>query len=137
MQILQFQHPGPPDEVLQLTDVPLPQPGPGQVLVRVQAAPLNPSDLMFVQDRYGIRPQVPSGAGFEGMGTIDAVGEGVPLSPGRRVSFSGVGSWAQYAVCDARAVIPVPDALPDEAAACRSGTGRTGRRIAAGPRAGA
>lgn len=117
MNSLQFHQPGPPAEALSLIEQSLPAPGPGQVRVRVGAAPINPSDLMFIQNRYGIRPQLPSGAGFEGMGTIDALGEGVALPVGQRVSFSGLGSWAEYALVDGRALIPVPDAMPDETAA--------------------
>ncbi len=117
MKTLQFTQTGPPADVLQLADVAMPQPGPGEVRIRVQAAPINPADLMFVQNQYGIRPQLPSGAGFEGMGVVDAVGEGVALPVGQRVSFTGLGTWSEYAIASARAVIPVPDAIPDELAA--------------------
>lgn len=117
MKTIQFTQAGPPAEILKLVDADLPQPGPGEVRLRVLAAPINPSDLMFVQNLYGIRPQLPSGAGFEGVGVIDAVGEGVNLSVGTRASFTGIGTWGEYALAQARAVIPVPDAMTDDVAA--------------------
>ena len=117
MQTILFDQPGKPTDVLHLTDAPLPEPGPGEVRIKVIASPINPSDLMFVQNLYGIRPQLPSGVGFEGVGTIDKAGEGVGLQPGTRVSFSAVGSWSEYALAHERAVTPVPDNLSDELAA--------------------
>ncbi|MCY7349064.1 MAG: zinc-dependent alcohol dehydrogenase family protein [Cytophagaceae bacterium] len=117
MKTIQFTQPGPPAEVLKLVEAELPQPGPGEVRLRVLAAPINPSDVMFVQNLYGIRPQLPSGAGFEGVGVVDALGEGVKLSPGTRVSFTGLGTWGEYTLAQARAVIPVPGDMTDDVAA--------------------
>lgn len=117
MKSIIFEQTGKPSEILKPTDIAMPEPGPNEVRVKVKAAPINPSDIMFVQNLYGIRPQLPSGAGFEGMGVIDAVGEGVLLKPGMRVSFTGLGTWAEYAITHQRSVIPVPDAIPDEMAA--------------------
>ena len=122
MKTLRFTQPGPPAEVLQLTDADLPQPGPGEVRLRVLAAPINPSDLMFVQNQYGIRPHLPSGAGFEGVGVIDALGEGastpgVSLHVGQRMSFTTIGAWSEYAVAPARSLVHVPEGVSDEAAA--------------------
>jgi len=117
MQTIVFTQAGKPADVLHLTEAPLPEPGPGEVRIRVLACPINPSDLMFVQNLYGIRPQFPSGAGFEGVGIIEALGEGVTMRTGIRVSFTAVGTWSEYAIANQRAVIPVPDAMPDEVAA--------------------
>lgn len=117
MKSIIFEHTGKPADILKSTDVPLPEPGPNEVRIRVIASPINPSDIMFVQNLYGIRPQLPSGAGFEGMGVIDAVGEGVTLTTGTRASFTSVGTWAEYAIANHRTVIPVPDAIPDDVAA--------------------
>lgn len=117
MKSILFEQTGKPANILKPTDVPLPEPGPNEVRVKVIAAPINPSDIMFVQNLYGIRPQLPSGAGFEGMGVVDAVGEDVPMQTGTRVSFTGVGTWAEYAIAHQRSLIPVPDAMPDEVAA--------------------
>ncbi len=117
MKSIVFEQTGKPADILKPTDVPMPQPGPNEVRVRVIASPINPSDLMFVQNLYGIRPQLPSGAGFEGMGVVDAVGEGVEVRVGTRVSFTSVGTWSEYAIAHHRALIPVPDALTDDVAA--------------------
>ena len=117
MKAITFEQPGQPEEVLRVAELPKPEPKPGEVRIRVQLCPVHPADLMFIQNLYGIRPVLPSPAGFEGVGVIDAVADGVPLKPGTRVSFTSVGAWAEYAVTPAHAVIPVPDAMPDELAA--------------------
>jgi len=117
MKSIIFEKTGKPADILKATEVAMPEPGPNEVRIKVRAAPINPSDIMFVQNLYGIRPQLPSGAGFEGMGVIEAVGEGVQMAVGTRVSFTGVGAWSEYAIASHRSVIPVPDAIPDEMAA--------------------
>lgn len=117
MKTIQFKQPGKPADILTSVELPTPEPEAGQVRIRVIASPINPSDTMFVQNRYGIRPQLPSGAGFEGMGVIDAVGEGVDLPVGSRVSFTGLGSWGEFVIVHHKAVIPVPDAMTDDMAA--------------------
>ncbi|MBO0950514.1 zinc-dependent alcohol dehydrogenase family protein [Fibrella forsythiae] len=117
MKAIQFEQTGKPSDILKAIEKDVPEPGPGEVRVRVGASPINPSDIMFVQNLYGIRPQLPSGAGFEGMGVIDAVGEGVQLQPGQRVSFTGVGSWAEFVIAHHKALIPIPDEMTDDVAA--------------------
>ncbi|MCS7072826.1 MAG: alcohol dehydrogenase catalytic domain-containing protein, partial [Anaerolinea sp.] len=102
-------------------DCPIPQPGPGEVLVRIAAAPLNPSDLMFVQGLYGLRKNLPVIPGFEGSGTIAALGPDVTdLHIGQRVAcFAGAGdgTWAEYMVTGAANCLPVPDSIDMEEAA--------------------
>jgi NADPH:quinone reductase-like Zn-dependent oxidoreductase len=117
MKTIEFETTGKPAEILQVVDRPTPEPGPGEVLVKVIASPINPSDIMFVQNLYGIRPKLPSGAGFEGVGVIEKVGEGVEMQTGVRVSFTGVGTWSEYAVAHHKSIIPIPDAMTDEIAA--------------------
>jgi NADPH:quinone reductase-like Zn-dependent oxidoreductase len=117
MRSVLFEQAGKPSDVLLVQDIPLPAPKPGEVRIRVQASPINPSDNMFIQNMYGIRPQFPSRAGFEGMGVIDALGEGVHMPVGTRVSFTTIGSWSEYAVVHAGTVIPVPDRMSNETAA--------------------
>lgn len=118
MRALQFTNLGPAEDVLQLVELPVPTPTVGEVLIRVEARPINPSDNMFTRGLYGIRPHPPSGAGFEGAGKIEAVGEGVELAVGTRVSFSTAmaGTWAEYACVPARQVIPVPPSMPPQVA---------------------
>ena len=119
MRALRFHRHGPPAEVLQLDDVPTPEPGPGQVRVRLTHRALNPADLSAVKGTYGALRDLPAIGGNEGMGTIDAVGEGVEgLAPGQRVVKLGDGpTWVEAAILDAADVLPVPEALSDEAAA--------------------
>lgn len=117
MKTIRFEQTGKPAEILSATDVPLPEPGPNEVRIKVIASPINPSDLMFVQNLYGIRPNLPSGAGFEGVGLIDALGEGVQMQTGTRVSFTAVGTWSDYTIAHQRSLIPIPDSIPDDIAA--------------------
>lgn len=117
MLSIQFENPGLPEEVLKLVEKPLPQVPAGHVLLKVKASPINPSDLMFVRGMYGIRPQLPSSAGFEGVGVVEALGEGVELKLGSRVMFTTIGAWSEYAAVDAKMVTPCPDNLTDEVAA--------------------
>lgn len=117
MKSILFEQTGKPAQILKTTDIATPEPGPNEVRVKVIAAPINPSDIMFVQNLYGIRPKLPSGAGFEGVGIVDALGEGVQMRTGMRVSFTSVGTWAEYAIAHQRSLIPVPNAMTDEVAA--------------------
>lgn len=117
MKSIIFERTGKPGDVLKPTDVSTPEPGPNEVRLKVIASPINPSDIMFVQNLYGIRPQLPSGAGFEGVGIVDALGEGVQMRTGMRVSFTSVGTWSEYAIAHQRSLIPVPDAITDDMAA--------------------
>jgi NADPH:quinone reductase-like Zn-dependent oxidoreductase len=118
MKKIIFAKAGKPSEVLELQEVALPEPKPGEVRVKVKAANINPADLMFIQNLYGIRPQFPdAAAGFEGMGIIDAVGEGVSFAAGTRVSFTSIGAWAEYAITSAKACMPLPESISDDIAA--------------------
>ncbi len=122
MKRVVFDRFGPPGEVLHIQDdVPAPQPKRGEVLVRMLASPINPSDLMYVAGKYGLKPHLPATPGFEGVGVVEASGGGVLgwLRKGKRVAVINdrTGTWAEYTVTTARQVVPVPDALSDEQAA--------------------
>jgi NADPH2:quinone reductase len=117
-----FDRVGSPAEVLSIEDdVPAPQPNRGEVLVRMLASPVNPSDLMYISGKYGITPSLPATPGFEGVGVVEAVGGGFLgwLRKGKRVAVINdrIGNWAEYTVTRARQVIPVPDYLSDDQAA--------------------
>lgn len=109
---------GEPDEVLALGDSPVPEPGPGQVRIKTILAPIHNHDLWTVRGRYGYKPDLPAIAGTEAVGVIDAIGPDVSASPGSRVAVAGVhGTWAEYFLAPAAGLVPVPDSIPDEAAA--------------------
>ncbi len=122
MKRIIFDHCGPPTEVLRVQDdVPAPQPARGEVLVRMLASPINPSDLMYIAGKYGLKPAFPATPGFEGAGIVEATGGGLLgwLRKGKRVAVISDrnGTWAEYTVTKARQVIPVPDDISDEQAA--------------------
>src|SRR5919112_5983870 len=119
MQSVRFHEFGDPAEVLRVEEVPRPEPRAGEVLVRMRARPINPSDLLTVRGLYGSLPVPPATPGLEGMGEVAAVGEGVThLSEGQRVIPLGVaGTWAEYVVAPAAQLIPVPDGVSDQTAA--------------------
>jgi NADPH:quinone reductase-like Zn-dependent oxidoreductase len=119
-----FDRFGVPEEVLHVREVPQPEPGRGQVRVRMVASPVNPSDLLVVRGEYGRLPTLPATPGFEGVGVVDRSGGGLlalvrGLKPGRRVAVisAGGGAWAEFAVVPARQLVPLADDIPDEQAA--------------------
>jgi len=111
--------PGGP-ETLQLQDIATPEPGPGEVRIRVRACGVNYPDTLIIEDKYQFRPERPFSPGGEVSGEIDALGEGVEgLAVGDRVI--GMISWggmAEYVITRAVKCAPMPDDMPwDEAAA--------------------
>ena len=106
-----------------LETVPVPKPTGRQVLVKVGLANVNPSDLHYIKGEYGQPRQRGVPAGFEGMGEVVAAGDDAAAQAllGQRVTVStsrgGSGVWADYAMTDAGAVIPLARELRDEDAA--------------------
>src|SRR6478735_3786557 len=108
---------------LKVEQRPVPTQRHGQVLVRIEAAPCNPSDLLLLQGTYGTLKELPTVPGWEGAGTVVTNGGG--LYPGwlvgKRVACAlprdRDGTWAEYFVADAKDCIPVKAALPVEQAA--------------------
>lgn len=102
-------------EVLQLDDAPDLKPGPGQVLVRVHAAGVNPVDTYIRSGAYARLPELPWIPGGDAAGVVEAVGEGVTKwKKGDRVYTAGgaggllTGAYAELMVCDASQVYPLP-----------------------------
>ncbi len=96
----------------------VPRPGPGQVLVKIAASPLNPSDIAFIHGTYGFRHPPPVVPGQEGAGTVVAAGEGLMgrYFLGKRVAClkmeEGDGMWAEYALASAMGgVLPLDAAV--------------------------
>jgi NADPH:quinone reductase len=119
MRSIRYEEFGDPARVLTLGESPRPQPRAGQVLVRMLLSPIHNHDLWTIRGSYGVKPELPAIGGSEAVGIVEAVGEGVDAAlVGRRVSAGGTsGAWAEYFCASAKAAIPVPEALPNEAAA--------------------
>ena len=121
MKCVEQQITGEPTGVLQYVERPKPTAGPGQVLVRMLASPVNPSDLMFIRGEYGTQPQLAQVPGFEGVGIVEASGGGLrgKFFAGKRVAVlnKAGGNWAEYAVVPANQVIPLSSQLTVEQAA--------------------
>lgn len=104
-------------------EIGVPKPGPSQVLVKVSLASINPSDVMFVKGLYGQPRRKGQPAGFEGVGIVAAAGDSPEAQRlvGQRVAFatglSNWGSWAEYAISEAAACIPIMDGVKDADAA--------------------
>lgn len=97
----------------------VPDPGPGEVLVKIHACGLNFADLLMIEGSYQEMPDLPFVPGMEFAGTIQALGEGVAgLEEGRRVAvFAGHGGLAGHVVVPAVSCLPIPDSLGDTDAA--------------------
>ena len=110
---------GEAEDVLAVEERPVPEPAAGQVRLRIVLSPIHNHDLWTIRGQYGYKPTLPAIGGSEGVGVIDALGEGVEgLQLGQRVNAaSGRGTWADYFLASARMAIPLPDAIPDEVAA--------------------
>jgi NADPH2:quinone reductase len=100
-------------EVMQLEDVPDLHPGPKQVLVRVKAAGVNPTDT-YTRSGTTRRPPLPYTPGIDAAGVMEAVGEGVTgVKAGARVYVSGTisGAYAEQAICEEHHVHPLPEKI--------------------------
>jgi NADPH2:quinone reductase len=102
-------------EVLQLEEVPTPQAGPGQVLVRMHATGVNPVETYIRAGKYARLPALPYTPGNDGAGVVDQVGPDVTeFKPGDRVYTAGSlsGTYAEFALCSANQVHPLPASVP-------------------------
>ncbi|HJW34374.1 MAG TPA: zinc-dependent alcohol dehydrogenase family protein [Holophagaceae bacterium] len=119
MRALRFSAPGNPLDALALEALSLPDPGPGEVRLRMRLCPINPSDLLQVQGVYGRMPGLPATAGLEGLGVVEALGEGVTgwALGDRAVPLGAQGTWAEALVTPSENLVRVPDGLADDQAA--------------------
>jgi NADPH2:quinone reductase len=113
---------GEPLEALKLDVVPIPDPGPGELRIKVDAIPLNLNDLERITGgNMMVRPELPYSPGMEVMGTVDACGDGTGQWAGRRVvsiPTGAHGGFAEYAICPVASTFEMPESvpLPDAAA---------------------
>ncbi|MBV9208625.1 MAG: NADPH:quinone oxidoreductase family protein [Actinobacteria bacterium] len=130
MRAWQVHELGEPRDVLTLAEVPDPEPGAGQVLVRVLAAAANFPDVLMCRGGYQVRPPLPFTPGVELCGEVVAAGPGVTGSgPGDRVIGGPAlphGAFAELALMNAGSMLPAPDGLDDAEAAAFFITYQTG-----------
>jgi len=124
MKAIQIQANGGP-EVLQLVELPIPEPGPGQVLIRVEAIGVNFVEVYFRKGTY--KSTLPLTPGSEAAGTVEKLGHGVTgFEEGDLVaSVSVLGSYAEYALVPAEKLVKVPSRLSPERAAAAMLQGMT------------
>ena len=113
MRKLQLTAIGQPADVVELVEFQASAPGPGQVLVEVEAATINASDFLYISGQYFITPQPPSDVGAEGVGRVLAVGPGENESlVGARVLLIPTyrhGTWATHLIAATTDIVVVPD----------------------------
>jgi NADPH:quinone reductase-like Zn-dependent oxidoreductase len=111
MQAIQIEAFGNPAEVLKVIDIPdVGAPAEGEVVIAIEASPINMSDLLMIAGRYGYRPKLPSVVGSEGVGRVIAVGSGVKrLKQGDRTLVPyPAPAWAERVKADANRLRPLP-----------------------------
>ncbi|MDA0226610.1 MAG: quinone oxidoreductase [Proteobacteria bacterium] len=126
MKAIWVEQPGGP-EVMEYRDVERPSPGPGEVLVKIEAAGINYSNIGHRKGSY-TRAPFPTILGSEGAGRVVGKGDGVTrLADGDRVAFRGstTGSYAEYAVVPDKMIYKVPDGVSPEVAAALQVQGMT------------
>jgi NADPH:quinone reductase-like Zn-dependent oxidoreductase len=113
MRQLQLIAHGEPSEVIELITISEPALGQEDVLISMEAAPLNPSDFLFVRGTYGVRPAFPSSVGAEGVGRVAKIGSKVDVAlQSKRVLIIPTyeqGTWADQVVAPVRNLVPVSD----------------------------
>ena len=122
MRAWQVQDAGEPIDVVNLVELEPPQPEPGQVRIRVEAAGIGLPDVLMCRGTYPLTPPLPFTSGQEATGTITATGDGVDLPIGARImcvtAFTeGFGSFAEECLVPVDSAFAVPDGLTDREAA--------------------
>jgi NADPH2:quinone reductase len=107
---------GEPTEVLVTGERPTPEPGPGEIRVRMTLSPIHNHDLWTIRGTYGYKPVLPATGGSEAVGVVEAQGAGVTAPAiGQRVVVAGVlGAWAESFLAKAASAVPLPDAIDDD-----------------------
>lgn len=116
-QILIERH-GTYQDAVSIKSYDVPTPKPNEVLARLIASPIHPSDFGIIQGTYGFLPELPAVGGREGIGEIIALGEGIdPSLIGTQVRMPSPGAWQEVCVISVDTLIPIPDDLPIDSAA--------------------
>jgi NADPH:quinone reductase-like Zn-dependent oxidoreductase len=116
MKACVFDTPSESNDVLHVLDVPIPTPGEGELLVRIEASPIQPSDFMFIAGRYRMKPVPSQVAGLEGCGIVVHGKNAGGFAEGTRVTFRHPGCWAEYNVVPAIKAVRVPEGIGAESA---------------------
>jgi NADPH2:quinone reductase len=124
MKAIVVSQPGAPEN-MRFTEVPVPEPGPKQVRVRIAASGVNFIDVYHRTGLY--KADLPITLGMEGAGTVDAVGDDVTeVAPGDRVAYTMArGSYAEYALAPAAMLVKIPEALDFQTASAAMLQGMT------------
>jgi NADPH:quinone reductase len=120
MKAIRIHNFGPTEDVLQFEEVPVPEPGPGELLIKIEAASLNRADLGLRSGNYRIAPEdLPIIPGREFAGRVTKLGDGVKdFQVGQRVvAYTGTGGYAEYAKAKTSEARPLPDGVDAAAAA--------------------
>ncbi len=104
---------------LEMGELAAPVPGEGEAVIRVSAVSLNFFDTLMLRGKYQNRPELPFSPGGEVAGTVARIGAGVKdFSAGQRVlAYTGYNGCREEVLVPARAIIPLPEGIPDESAA--------------------
>jgi putative PIG3 family NAD(P)H quinone oxidoreductase len=117
MRAVQAPEPGGAD-ALAIGELPVPEPGPGEVLVKVAAAGVNRPDVLQREGKYAPPPGAPATLGLEIAGTVVAAGDGAGALVGQQVcALVAGGGYAEYCVAPAGTCLPIPSSLPPVEAA--------------------
>ncbi|HUS86986.1 MAG TPA: alcohol dehydrogenase catalytic domain-containing protein [Bacteroidales bacterium] len=109
-----------PGEALVVEDIPIPEPGPGEVLIKMSHSPINPSDLSMLRGTYAHLPSYPVIPGIEGSGIVVKAGKGIlpRMRLNKKVACSSTpglgGTWAEYMVTSAKRTIPLDRSIDME-----------------------
>lgn len=116
MRAVEYKSFGDPAKVLTLGERPMPEPGPGEIRVKMTMSPIHNHDLWTTRGEYGFKPELPAVGGTEAVGIVDALGDGVEnLKVGQRVMAAALTeTWADYFVMQAARAVPLPDSVSDE-----------------------
>jgi NADPH2:quinone reductase len=118
MRAITYTKFGKPNEVLELSDIAIPEPKDHEVRIKTILATIHNHDLVTISGKYGFKPTLPAQAGTEAVGIIDAIGNAVKhLQVGQRVMATTTGTWAEFFIVSAATVVPLPDGIDDASAA--------------------